>query len=590
MTAYLRLLQYVRPYVPKLVIAAVAMGGVSALTAAQALVVKPVVDGVFVEREAEVLWDLALMVVVIFMLKGLFSYLHSFTMGSIGQRIVMELRNQLYGRAQFVPVSVLDDIPSGVMISRITYDVQLTQSALTSAVTGVVLECLTIVGLVAVVFLRSHLLAAVAVLVFPAVVLPILRFGKKQKKLSGEGQVRMGRLNTLMVESFTGSRIVKAFAMEDYEIGRFREENSRFLNVVLRAIRIRSFSSPLMEVFGAVGAAAIIVIGGKMVISGSMTPGDFASFMTAIFLLYQPLKKLNNSIQVIQEGSAAAERIFQFLDTPLEEVQQGRALAGLREGIVFRDVSFRYRDEWVLSGISLDIREGEVVAFAGASGVGKTTMINLILRFYQATEGTIFIDGVDVRGYSLKSLRSQIALVSQQTVLFNDTIRANIAYGSPEKSNAEIEAAARAAYAHDFITALPEGYDTVIGERGIKLSGGQAQRISIARALLKNAPILILDEATSSLDSESESLIQKALENLMRGRTTIIVAHRFSTIRKADRIFVLAGGKVEEEGIHAELLRAGGEYARLYEASRDEEAHSNGPEDESGPPSGEPGD
>jgi len=579
MTAYLRLLQYARPFVPKLVLASIAMGGVSALTAAQALVVKPVVDGVFIDREVGVLWDLAVMVVLIFLLKGLFAFLNSFLMGSVGQRIVMELRNQLYARAQFVPISHLDDIPSGVMISRVTYDVQITQSALTSAITGIVLECLTIIGLVAVVFLRSSLLAAVAVLVFPAVVLPILRFGKKQKRLSSEGQTRMGRLNTFMVESFTGARIVKAFGMEEYEIKRFDEENRRFFDVVLRAIRIRAFSSPLMEVFGAVGASAIIVIGGKMVISGSMTPGDFASFMTAIFLLYQPLKKLNNAVQVIQEGSAAAERIFQFLDTPQEEVARGAQFQGLREGISFRDVSFRYRDEWVLQGISLNIRVGEVVAFAGASGVGKTTLINLILRFYDTTAGSILIDGVDLREYSLRSLRSQIAFVSQQTILFNDTIWANIAYGSPEKSEEEIQAAARAAYAHDFICALPEGYDTVIGERGIKLSGGQAQRISIARALLKNVPILILDEATSSLDSESESLIQKALENLIRGRTTIIVAHRFSTIRNASRIFVLAEGRVVEEGTHPELLSAGGEYSRLYQASLDEETCPDGNRD-----------
>ncbi|MCX5859660.1 MAG: ABC transporter transmembrane domain-containing protein [Proteobacteria bacterium] len=573
---YFRMLEFVRPYLTGLAAASLAMGAVSALTAAQALVVKPVVDGVFIQREYSLLFNLALMVIGIFFFKGLFTYFQSYWMGGIGQRIVNELRDRLYSKTQFLPVSYLDDTPSGVLISRITYDVQITQSALTSAITGLILDCLTIVGLVIVVFLRSPLLAATAVIVFPVVVLPILGFGRRVKKLSGEGQARMGRINTLMVESFTGSRIVKAFGMEEYEAARFQEENRKFLDLMLRAIKIRSISSPLMEFFGALGASAIIIVGGKMVISGTMTPGDFASFLTAVFLLYQPIKRLNNSNQAIQEGAAAAERIFTLLDTPGEEVKTGIKFLGPNEGIEFRDVSFRYREEWVLTGINLKIRKGEVVAFAGASGVGKTTLMNLLLHYYEPTRGEIRIDGMDYRDYSRESLRGRIALVSQQTVLFNDTIRANIAYGRPDRGQAEVEAAARDAYAHDFITTFSEGYDTVIGERGVKLSGGQAQRISIARALLKDAPILILDEATSSLDSESESIVQKALENLMQGRTTLVVAHRFSTIRKVDRILVLAEGRIEEEGTHADLLQRKGEYARLYEASREEEQRVKG--------------
>jgi subfamily B ATP-binding cassette protein MsbA len=568
---YFRLLEFVRPYWAGFLAASLAMGAVSGLTAAQALVVKPVVDGIFIQRELAVLFNLALMVIGIFFFKGFFTYLQAYWMGGIGQRIVNELRDRLYSKTQFLPVSYLDDTSSGVLISRITYDVQITQSALTSAITGLVLDCLTIVGLVIIVFLRSPILAATAVIVFPVVVFPILGFGRRVKRLSGEGQVRMGRINTLMVESFAGSRIVKAFGMEEYESARFREENRKFLDLMIKAIKIRALSSPLMEFFGALGAAAIIVVGGKMVISGTMTPGDFASFMTAVFLLYQPIKRLNNANQAIQEGAAAAERIFALLDTPGEEVKTGRELQGPNEEIQFRDVSFRYRDEWVMTGINLKIRKGEAVAFAGASGVGKTTLMNLLLHYYEPTQGAILIDGVDYREYSRESLRRRIALVSQQTVLFNDTLRANIAYGKPEKGRAEIEAAARAAYAHDFIMAFSEGYDTVVGERGIKLSGGQAQRISIARALLKDAPILILDEATSSLDSESEAIVQKALENLMQGRTTLIVAHRFSTIRKVDRIQVLAEGRIVEEGTHADLLKMKGEYARLYEASREEE-------------------
>ena len=573
---YFRMLEFVRPYLTGFIAASLAMGAVSALTAAQALVVKPVVDGVFIQGDRSTLKMLALMVIGIFFFKGLFTYLQSYWMGGIGQKIVNELRDRLYAKTQFLPVSFLDDTPSGVLISRITYDVQITQSALTSAITGLVLDCLTIVGLVIVVFLRSPLLAAVAVIVFPVVVLPILGFGRRVKKLSGEGQARMGRINTLMVESFTGSRIVKAFGMEEYEAARFREENRKFLDLMLKAIRIRSLSSPLMEFFGALGAAAIILVGGRMVISGTMTPGDFASFLTAVFLLYQPIKRLNNANQAIQEGAAAAERIFALLDTPGEEVKTGRKFLGPDQGIEFRDVSFRYRDEWVLTGINLKIRKGEVVAFAGASGVGKTTLMNLLLHYYEPSQGEIRIDGSDYREYSRESLRGRIALVSQQTVLFNDTVRANIAYGRPDRGQAEVEAAARAAYAHDFITAFPEGYDTIIGERGVKLSGGQAQRLSIARALFKDAPILILDEATSSLDSESEAIVQKALENLMQGRTTLIVAHRFSTIRRVDRILALAEGRIVEEGTHADLLKMKGEYARLYEASQEEEQKVKG--------------
>jgi subfamily B ATP-binding cassette protein MsbA len=377
----------------------------------------------------------------------------------------------------------------------------------------------------------------------------------------------MGSITTFLHETITGNRIVKAFNMEDYEKRRFAEENNRFFKIVLKRVKIRALSHPLMELLGGIGVALIIWVGGYSVIRGELTPGTFFSFMTALLMLYAPIRDLNKVNLEIQEGLAAVARVFELLDTApdIKEEEGAVPLPPISREIDFARVTFKYDEEPVLKGISLHIKVGEVIALVGMSGAGKTSLVNLLPRFYDVEEGQILIDGYDIRKVTLQSLRDQIGLVTQQTILFNDTVRNNIAYGSLKRSDQEIIEAAKAANAHDFIQRLPQGYETPIGEQGVKLSGGERQRLSIARALLKNAPILILDEATSSLDSDSETEVQKALEELMKGRTVFVIAHRLSTIRNAHRIIVLSEGQIVEEGAHEELITLGGEYQRLYD-------------------------
>ena len=377
----------------------------------------------------------------------------------------------------------------------------------------------------------------------------------------------MAEISIHLHETLSGNRIVKAFGTEDYEIKRFRDRVRKFFQLTMKDVSIKSMSSPIMEFLGGIGIAAIIWYGGYNVIKGQSTPGTFFSFLTALLMLYEPIKHLSGVNNTIQQGMAAAVRVFEILDLK-EEIQDpkgAQVITGIRQGIVFKKVSFGYGNDWVLRDINLEVKAGEIVAIVGTSGGGKTTLVNLIPRFYEASEGEILIDGRSIKEITLASLRRQIGMVSQQTILFNDTVRNNIAYGSPDKTEEDIIRAAQAAYAYDFIQRLPEKMETLIGEQGVRLSGGERQRISIARALLKDAPILILDEATSSLDSDSEAEVQRALENLMKGRTTFIIAHRFSTIRNVDRILVLSQGRIVEEGDHDRLMELDGEYKRLYE-------------------------
>ena len=401
---------------------------------------------------------------------------------------------------------------------------------------------------------------------FPLTIYPISKFGKKMRKVSTSTQITMGTLTSLLQETISGTRIVKAFCMEKYESNRFNAENERLLKLSIKTVSINAISSPFMEFLGSIVIAVIIYYAGSEVVKGNQTPGSFFTFLAALLLLYEPVKRLTNVNNTIQQGIAGAERVFSIIDLvpDIKDKAGATDLPPVRHSIDIENVTFCYEQTPVLKNINLSIKAGEVVAFVGMSGGGKTSLVNLIPRFYDVTEGRILIDGHDIRDVTMQSLRGQIAIVTQQTILFNDTVKNNIAYGDIDRTEGDIINAAKAANAHDFIIKLPQGYDSNIGELGTKLSGGEKQRISIARALLKNAPILILDEATSSLDSEAEIEVQEALDNLMKGRTTLVIAHRLSTIRNADRIIVLVNGEIVEEGNHETLLTKKGEYFRLY--------------------------
>ena len=433
--------------------------------------------------------------------------------------------------------------------------------------TGIIKESFSVIGCVGIMFYMDWRLAIGAILIVPVAFLPVFKVGKILRKTSAKVQQIMADLSVVMHETIAGNRIVKAFGMEAHEKNRFRRENERLLKYTMKAVLVRSVNSAAMEFLGGVGIVSIMLYGGYQIISEKMTAGNLLSFLAALISLYDPVKRLANIYNSIQQGLAAADRVYDLLDRPIEIVEQPDAmtLQPARKHLEFRNVFFGYGAKPVLSGISFRVDAGQVVAVVGMSGAGKTTLINLIPRFYEIAEGAILIDGIDIRDVTLASLRSQIAIVTQQSILFNDTFKNNIAYGDIRKSDDEIIAAAKAANAYDFIMKLPRQFETTVGEQGTRLSGGERQRICIARALLKDAPILILDEATSSLDSDSELEVQKALENLMRGRTTLVIAHRLSTVQNADCIITLANGKIVEQGRHSELMMLDSEYRRLYE-------------------------
>jgi subfamily B ATP-binding cassette protein MsbA len=583
MNVYIRLLGYIRPYVPRIVLASICMiifsacNGVTGFLVGPALgfifnpdkfeaIVPSYLKGFIVLSRDDMMMFLPAAIILLFLVKNSAAYGQIYLMSYVGQRVIVDLRNAVYRHVQHLSISFFTKNPTGLIISRVTNDISLVQNSVSTAVTALLRDTLSVITLVFVVFYLDWKMAALAILIFPLAVVPVTRFGRKMRKSSVKGQVSFSRMTILLHETISGARIVKAFGMERYEEKRFEEEVGRLFKQVMKVVKVQALSSPMMEVLGAIGFSSAILYGSVRIANGTLTPENFMSFFASLFLLYQPIKGLSTASNTIQEGIAAGTRVFAILDTEQEvrESSSARAVDRVSRDLVFKDVSFRYENAEVLGGINLSVRAGETIAIVGPSGAGKTTLVNLIPRYYDVTSGSISIDGTDIREIKIASLRSLIGIVTQQTILFNDTVMNNIAYGDVRKPGEMIIAAARAANAHEFISNLPGGYDSMIGEGGAKLSGGERQRIAIARALLKDAPILILDEATSSLDTGSEEEVQKALDILMKNRTTFVIAHRLSTVRNADRIIVVSGGRIIEEGRHDDLLAKNGEYARLY--------------------------
>lgn len=562
-----RLYQTLKPYRSKLVVSMIAMISVALCTGAQTYMVKDLLDKIFIEKNELYLYSLTIIIVFVFGFKGIFYYIYHYLLEQVGLSVIKDYRSKIFRHIHVQPLSFFHSYPTGTLISRVVSDVTLMQQAVSSALVGVLRDFFSVVVLMGVVFYLNWKLALFCFAVLPFAAFPIVRFAKVFRRLSTKAQEETANVSNMLYETITGNRIVKAFNMEEYENDRYNTQLQTLLDITIQDAKFRCLQHPLMEFIGGIAIALFIWFGGKLVISGAMTPGEFFALMTSLIVAYDPIKRIGKVNSTVQQGLAAATRVFSILDTiPAISDKPGAAdLPPFGKTISFTNVGFLYEDKTeALANINLSVPVGQTLAIVGHSGGGKTTLTNLIPRFLDVTSGTIAIDNTDIRDITIHSLRDQIAMVTQQTILFNDTVENNIAYGSIAYTEEELETAAEAAHALDFIKALPRGFNTIIGEGGARLSGGERQRISIARALLKNAPILILDEATSALDTESEREVQSALENLMKNRTTFVIAHRLSTIKNADRIIVIKKGTIVEDGTHGELLNLHGEYEQLY--------------------------
>jgi len=557
----------VRPYGRWIAGAVFFMLVVSATTGLSAWLMQPVVDDIFVAKNEDALWWISIAVVITFALKGTANYAQAILISRVGLKIIADTQNRLYAHLARMDLGFFHANPTGTLISRFTVDIAMMRNVVSNALTSLGKDLMSLIALVGVMFYQNWELALISLFVFPVAIFPISRLGKRIRKVTANTQAETGLFMTLLEQTFQGIRVVKAYGMEGYEKERVGGLIDKIYQLTFKSARTRALSSPIMETLGGVAVAVVIAYGGWQVIGDTIKPGAFFSFITALLMAYEPMKRLANLNANIQEGLAGAGRLFDLLDIEPEIIDRPDAIAlGVVNGdIVLDNVTFSYDDDVpALSGIDLVVPAGKRVALVGPSGAGKSTILNLIPRFYDIDGGSITIDGTDVRAVTMASLHANIALVSQEITLFDDTIRANIAYGRNGASDQDIFDAAANGAAHEFITALPHGYDTMVGEQGIRLSGGQRQRLAIARAMLKNAPVLLLDEATSALDTNSERQVQAALNGLMSGRTTLVIAHRLSTVVDADLIYVIDNGLIAEKGSHSELLNRGGPYARLY--------------------------
>ncbi|WP_461209596.1 ABC transporter ATP-binding protein [Desulfocurvus sp. DL9XJH121] len=562
-----RCLGYFSPYKSSIFLALVSMGLVAGASTYSAYLSQPAWDKIFDSKDQAALVLYPALFVATFLVKGVFRYLQNYLMRMCGLKVLERLRNELHEKIMRLPMGFFDDSQVGMLQSRIIMDVNMIRNSLPSVVM-LLRTSLQVVGYMGVAFYMNPKLASIAIFIFPLAVYPIIYFGKKLRKIGRKNQSKISDISVILNEVFSGARVVKAFANEAGENRRFAVENERLVKIAEKEVIFSELSSPIMDFIGALGIAVVMWFCGGQVMAGDVTQGQFIAFVVAAGLIYTPIKQFNSNNMEIQRALAGAERVFEILDSPEIQVERGgdAVFEAPFKGLELRGVSFSYPGggRAALADINLTVRAGERVALVGPSGSGKTTLVNLIPRFYLPQEGSIILNGRPVEEYSLETLRRGIGIVSQDAFLFDDTVSRNIAYGQGEPDQEQVESCARAAYAHEFVSAMPEGYETMLGERGVRMSGGQKQRLTIARALFKDPPLLILDEATSALDTEAERKVQAALENLMRNRTSIVIAHRLSTVIGADKIVVMSAGRIVDTGTHAQLLESCELYRRLH--------------------------